>query len=139
MTNVFDFWVLSLWLSLYFFWVVYSLHYLCYNIILGFDNSAIYFGNRDFRVLIVVFMCCRLCTFGYRLFCWKLKTYYWKYCSKIFFITTKYYSRVFITWSVNEQCHGTSKKENATYTYISAAIIQTHLVLWFRTSIVDSS
>ena len=25
--------------------------------------------------------------FGFRLFCWKLKIYYWKYCSKIFFIT----------------------------------------------------
>ena len=138
MLSVFDFWVFSLLLSIYFVewsitciiyviilylvlyifcWVVYSLHYLCYNIIFGVDNSAICFDYRDFWVLTVVFMCCRLCEFEYLLFYWKLKIYCWKHCSKIFFIATKYYLHIFITWLVHEQCHETSKKNRKLHKY----------------------
>ena len=42
------------------------------------------------------------CAFGYCLFCWKLKTYCWKHCSKIFFIVANYCSCIFITWLVHE-------------------------------------
>ena len=53
-----------------------------------------------------------LCAFRYRLFYWKLKIYYWKHYSKIFFIATYYCLPVFSTWLVYEQCREPAKKHN---------------------------
>ena len=53
--------------------------------------------------------------FGYRLFCWKLKIYYWKYYNKIFFLKQKHCLRIFsgVGWSMNSAMRPTKKNANA--------------------------
>ena len=57
--------------------------------------------------------------FGFRLFGWKLKTYYWKYYNKIFFIIENTVHAFFITWLEQGQkkCNAHKLRNAATQTH----------------------
>ena len=57
--------------------------------------------------------------FGFRIFCWKLKIYYWKYYSKIFFIIENTVHAFFITWLKQGQkkCNAHKRRNAATQTH----------------------
>ena len=56
---------------------------------------------------------------GFRFFCWKLKTYYWKYYSKIFFIIENTVHAFFITWleQAQKKCNARKRRNAATQTH----------------------
>ena len=62
--------------------------------------------------------------------CWKLKTYWWKYCIKIFFKRKNtihdHCSRVFVLWLVHKQCHRSNKKKRQLQLQCKRSARQTH-------------
>ena len=138
MLSVFDFWVLSLLLSIYF--VEWSLACIIYVIIL-------------YLVLIIVPFALAMVTFeSWQLYlcvvdCVNLNTFYFIESWKLIIENTvvKYFLllqntiHTFLSLDSSTNSAMRPAKKTANYTNMDAAATQTHLVLWFRTSSVDRS
>ena len=160
MVSVFDFWVLSLLLSIYF--VEWSITCIIYVIILYLVLS-IYFVEWSiaciiyviilYLVLIIVPFALIIETFeSWQLYlcvvdCMNLNTFYfiesWKLIVRNtavkYFLLLQNTIHTFLSldWSMNSAMR--PAKKTANYTNMDTAATQTHLVLWFRTSSVDPS